>query len=263
MVGGGHFRLKPGQWTDDTSMALCLAASLVERGGFDAADQMSRYCRWQDEGYMSSTGSCFDIGNTVRAALDRYREDGHPYAGSVDPRSAGNGCLMRLAPVPMCFFPDLEAVEYYSAESSRTTHGAKECVDASRLFGRILCRALLGRPRQEVLLADADSFEGAESIRALARGEYREKAESDIKGSGYVVQSLEAALWSFDRTGGFEEAILTASNLGDDADTIAAICGQISGAHYGEGAIPAGWLERLARREEIAALADRLGERHG
>jgi ADP-ribosyl-[dinitrogen reductase] hydrolase len=263
MVGGGPFRLKPGQWTDDTSMALCLAASLVERGGFDADDQMSRYCRWQDEGYMSSTGSCFDIGNTVRGALDRYREDGHPYAGSVHLRSAGNGCLMRLAPVALHFFPDLEAVERHSAESSRTTHGAEECVDACRLFGRILCRALLGQPREEVLLADADTFRGAESLVALARGDYRGRPESEIEGSGYVVRSLEAALWSFDRTDSYEDAILTAVNLGGDADTTAAICGQIAGAYYGETGIPAPWLERLARREEIALLADRLGEKDG
>ena len=97
MVGGGPHRLQPGQWTDDTSMALCLATSLVERGGFDAADQMQRYVRWWREGYLSSTGCCFDIGNTVSAALSRFIEHGDPYAGSTDPHSAGNGSLMRLA----------------------------------------------------------------------------------------------------------------------------------------------------------------------
>src|SRR5262245_42378578 len=81
MVGGGPFGLRPGQWTDDTSMALCLATSLVERGGFDAEDQMNRYCRWAEEGYLSSTGVCFDLGTTVAHALQRYRRDGRPYAG--------------------------------------------------------------------------------------------------------------------------------------------------------------------------------------
>ena len=116
MQGGGPFGLLPGQWTDDTSMALCMATSLVERGGFDARDQMARYCRWADHGYLSSTGACFDIGKTVAAALRRFKLDGNPYAGSDDPNSAGNGCIMRLAPIPMYFGPELLAVERFAAE---------------------------------------------------------------------------------------------------------------------------------------------------
>src|SRR5437879_921177 len=92
LVGGGPFNLAPGEWTDDTSMALCLATSLVECATFDARDQMERYCHWRDEGYISSNGRCFDIGNTVAAALGRYRETGKPFAGSIDPKTAGNGC---------------------------------------------------------------------------------------------------------------------------------------------------------------------------
>lgn len=99
MEGGGPFQLQAGQWTDDTSMALCLATSLVECGDFDAIDQMRRYARWFREGYLSSTGVCFDIGNTTRCALSRFEETGDPYAGSSDPRTAGNGSLMRFAPV--------------------------------------------------------------------------------------------------------------------------------------------------------------------
>ena len=101
MVGGGPFRLKPGQWTDDTSMALCLAASLIECRGFDARDQMERYVRWWREGYMSSTGHCFDIGNTTAEALGIFQRTRDPFAGSTDLDKAGNGSLMRPAPVPM------------------------------------------------------------------------------------------------------------------------------------------------------------------
>ncbi|MEW6263457.1 MAG: ADP-ribosylglycohydrolase family protein [Thermodesulfobacteriota bacterium] len=258
MVGGGPFRLRPGQWTDDTSMALCLATSLIEQKGFDARDQMERYCRWAEEGYLSSTGVCFDLGGTVASALRRYRRTGDPYAGSTDPRSAGNGCLMRLAPVPIFFCPDLEAVERYSAESSRTTHGAEECLDACRLFGRIICRALMGESKDKVLFGDSVSFQGADKIAAIAQGSWRDKAEADIRGSGYVVESLEAALWCFHRTDTFQDAILTAVNLGDDADTTAAVCGQVAGAFYGQAGIPTSWLERLAMRREITRLADRL-----
>jgi len=258
MVGGGPFNLRPGQWTDDTSMALCLGTSLVEQRGFDPADQMSRYCRWADYGYLSSTGTCFDIGTTTVRSLRRYQRDGNPYAGSSDPTLAGNGCLMRLAPIPMYFCPQLETVEQCAANSARTTHGATECIDACRLFARIVCRALLGRRKDEVLLGDADSFAAGERVTAIARGSYRNKAAADIHGSGYVVHSLEAALWVFDRTHTFADAILMAANLGEDADTTAAVCGQLAGAYYGESAIPLHWLERLALRAEITKLADQL-----
>jgi ADP-ribosyl-[dinitrogen reductase] hydrolase len=258
MVGGGPFHLAPGQWTDDTSMALCLATSLLECRGFDARDQMERYCRWAEEGYLSSTGDCFDIGQTVAGALRRFRQTGNPFAGTDDPHSAGNGCIMRLAPIPMFYYPDLQAAEHYAAESSRTTHGASECLDACRLFARIICRALAGMAKEEILLGDAETFTGEAAIVAIARGGYLDKSEAEIRGSGYVVDSLEAALWCFHRAGNFREAILMAANLGDDADTTAAVCGQIAGAFYGESGIPAEWLAKLAMRSEITQLADQL-----
>ena len=258
MVGGGPFELEPGQWTDDTSMALCLATSLVECGGFDARDQMTRYVRWRDEGYLSSTGSFFDIGVTVNAALTRFARTGEPYSGSPDPRSAGNGSIMRLAPVVLFFHPDRDAVVHHAAESSRTTHDAAEAVDACRLLASILSRALDGAGKADALLGDADTFTGAKAIQAIARGDWRDKSEDQISGTGYVVPSLEAALWSVWTTESFEAAILRAANLGDDADTTAAVAGQIAGALYGRSGIPARWLERLAMREEIEGLGMRL-----
>jgi ADP-ribosyl-[dinitrogen reductase] hydrolase len=128
-------------------MALCLAASLIERSGFDADDQMKRYVRWWKEGYMCSTGSCFDIGNTIRRALARYIETGEPFSGSTDPRAAGNGSIMRLAPVPIFFYPDRGAAVHYSDKRSRTTHGAQEYIAACRLFGDIIFLALAAARR--------------------------------------------------------------------------------------------------------------------
>jgi ADP-ribosyl-[dinitrogen reductase] hydrolase len=258
MAGQGPFHLKPGEWTDDTSMALCLATSLVERGKFDAADQMQLYGRWYRSGYLSSNGVCFDIGNTVRQALDRYQQTGEPFSGSPDPRSAGNGSLMRLAPVVLFYYPDRERSLHYAAESSRTTHGAPECLDACRLFGDILLRALGGAGKPEILFGGRPGLVDSAKVKSIAAGDYMCKPESAIRGSGYVVQSLEAALWCFWATDTFEQAILQAANLGDDADTTAAICGQIAGAHYGESGIPTRWLEPLVMREEIGALAERL-----
>lgn len=262
MVGGGPFGLAPGQWTDDTSMALCLAASLVERGGFDARDQMDRYRRWVTEGYMSSTGECFDVGLTVHDALSRYQQTGEPMAGSTDEGAAGNGSIMRLAPVVVFFCPpdapDPRPAIHHAAESSRTTHGAIECVDACRLLASVLARALRGLPKRDVLLGDAHTFEGAPRIAAIARGAYRDKTADQIRGSGYVVESLEAAMWCVWTTDSFRAAVLRAVNLGDDADTTAAVTGQIAGALHGVSGIPDRWLERLAMRELIEELATRL-----
>jgi ADP-ribosyl-[dinitrogen reductase] hydrolase len=257
MVGGGPFHLQAGQWTDDTSMALCLATSLVTKNGFDPADQMDRYWLWSTDGYLSSTGRCFDIGNTVSEALHRYHRTGDPFSGSLAPDKAGNGSLMRLAPVPMFYFPDLERMVHFAGESSRTTHGAPECLEACQLFADMLFRAFSGSSKNEILFNTILEI-SSPKIRDIARGAYSQKPVDQIRGTGYVVDALEAALWCFFHTDTFESAILQAANLGDDADTTAAICGQIAGAYYGESGIPVRWLERLFMLAEIAGLADKL-----
>jgi ADP-ribosyl-[dinitrogen reductase] hydrolase len=257
MVGGGPFRLQPGQWTDDTSMALCLATSLVSQNVLDPVDQMNRYVDWYRNGYLSSTGRCFDIGGTVRQALEEYERTGNPFSGSTDPYSAGNGSIMRLAPIPLFYFPDLEKTIHFAGESSRTTHGALECVEACQLFAEMLFRALSGMSKEEILFHTTVKIT-APKIAEIARGAYRQKSIARIEGSGYVVKCLEAALWCFFQTDTFEAAILQAVNLGDDADTTAAVCGQMAGAFYGEAGIPAGWLEKLFMRDEIAELSDAL-----
>ena len=270
MVGGGLLGLEAGQWTDDTSMALCLGASLLERGAFDALDQMRRYVRWRDDGYMSSTGSCFDIGNTTDAALTRFVVSGEPYAGRQDPHEAGNGSLMRLTPVPMYFSGDAaEAIER-SGDSSRTTHGADEAVDACRYFGGLLVGALHGADKEELL---SPSYCPAEDmwksspltgqVAEVAEGSFKHREPPQIRGTGYVVESLEAALWAFHKSRDFREGALLAVNLGDDADTTGAIYGQIAGAHYGVQAIPAAWREQLTMCDEITAMADGLYEAAG
>ncbi|PSB13974.1 ADP-ribosylglycohydrolase [filamentous cyanobacterium CCP1] len=258
MVGGGPFGLQPGQWTDDTSMALCLATSLLEVGGFDPIDQMNRYCDWYDNGYLSSTGTCFDIGNTTSESLHRYKSSHDPFSGSSDPHAAGNGSIMRLAPVPMFYAPDRDRVLHFSAESSRTTHGAVECIDACRLLGDILLRALTGASKPSILFDSDPKIVTSPAIQAILKGEYRNKSIHEIQGTGYVVESLEAALWCFWTTETYEQAILTATNLGNDADTTSAICGQVAGAYYGEAGIPPHWLNQLTLQEEIARLAEQL-----
>lgn len=260
MVGGGPFGLAPGQWTDDTSMALCLADSLLAKNGFDAHDQMQRYLDWFENGYRSSTGTCFDIGNTTRSALNWFRRTGNPLAGSDDPMSAGNGSIMRLAPQPLFYHPDRVAILRYAGPSSTTTHAAAECIEACTLMADLLCNALDGQAPDALLRPSREHAFQSPRIAGIARGEYRDKARGEIRGSGYVAESLEAALWCFHATGNFRDAILAAANLGDDADTTAAICGQIAGACYGESGIPGGWLQNLHAVDGIRELADRLLE---
>lgn len=258
MTGGGPFGLEPGQWTDDTSMALCLADSLLSCGGFDPEDQMTRFVRWRREGYRSSTGACFDVGNTVAAALQRFERTGEPYSGSTDPYSAGNGSIMRLAPVVLFFMPDRRRVLHFAAESSRTTHGAAEAVSACRILAEILSALLSGATKEEAVRdLDSEAPPGS-GLNDVVAGGYRRKTESQIRGSGYVVESLEAALWSFWHARSFEEAVLQAANLGHDADTTAAVCGQLAGAYWGRDGIPAQWLREVTLADEIDSLALRL-----
>ena len=268
MLGGGPFGLQPGQWTDDTSMALCLAASLLECEGFDAKDQMDRYVRWMEQGYLSSTGECFDIGRTVQEALKRYARTGDPYAGSTDPQSAGNGSLMRLAPVPMFYGHDCAEAVTRSALSSRTTHGATTAVDACRYFGGLLHGALNGVDKETLLSDHYEAVPGywqanplCPEISRIAAGSFKGRQPPEIRGTGYVVKSLEAALWAFFSTKSFRDGCLLAANLGDDADTTAAVFGQIAGAYYGESGIPDSWLERLSMRNGIEQYADGLADK--
>ena len=261
MVGGGPFNLPLGAWTDDTSMALCLGASLIHCHGFDPADQMNRYVNWWKNGYMSATGHCFDIGNTVVSALSRYQRSGDPYAGPTDPYTAGNGSLMRLAPIPIYYQRDPQEAIAKAADSSRTTHGAPEAVDACRYYTGLLIGAIQGE-RKENLLSGAyrpggnwKEGELADAIFEVAEGSFRSQEPPQIAGTGYVVKSLEAALWAFDRSEDFRSGCLLAANLGNDADTTAAIYGQLAGAYYGWDKIPGKWLENLVQGDEIIDMA--------
>lgn len=203
MMGGRPFRLPAGAWTDDASMALCLAASLAELGAFDPLDQMCRHCDWWEDGYLSSTGYCFDIGMTVSSALKKFQGTKKACSASRDAFSAGNGCIMRLAPVPMFFYPDTDQAANWAGESSRTTHGALECVEACQLIARMLCTALSGGDQKQILFKQGPSLFQSPKVRALASGGHRENSMAQIKGSGYVIDCLEAAAWCYWKTESF------------------------------------------------------------
>jgi ADP-ribosyl-[dinitrogen reductase] hydrolase len=236
MVGGGPFRLEPGQWTDDTALALALAESLAAKGGLDEQDLLARFVAWWRTGEYSCTGTCFDIGGATAGALSRWERTGEPHCGSAHPQSAGNGSLMRLAPVAIRFWRDRPRMRDAAARQSCTTHAAPEAVDSCVVYAEILADALAGRPRSEVLKDRSGGFAGR--IDPIAAGSWRGKARQAIDASGCVAHSLEASLWSVGRTADFRTAVLLAANLGQDADTTAAITGQLAGALYGAASLP-------------------------
>jgi ADP-ribosyl-[dinitrogen reductase] hydrolase len=262
IVGGGPFGLKAGQWTDDTSMALCLAESLLEPRGFDPVDQLRRYVRWYRQGYLSSTGRCFDIGNTTRAALEQFERTGEPYPGPTNPRTAGNGSIMRLAPVPLLYARNPNLAMHMAVDSSRTTHGAAEAVDACCYLAALIVGAVNGFSKSDILSEDFDLLVELEKtaslapgIAEIAAGSFKRKNPPEIRGSGYVVQSLEAALWAFYHGDSFRGGALLAVNLGDDADTTGAVYGQLAGAFYGEQGIPEEWRAKIHDQKYIESLA--------
>lgn len=267
---GGPHGLGPGEWTDDTSMALALADSITV-AGWNLTDQLDRYIAWWRDGKYSVNGNCFDIGMTTQVALATFRRDRDPFkSGLAGERSSGNGSIMRLAPVPIRFHRRLEddfaEFNRLAEESSITTHASSQCRSACRYLAAVLAALMRGDERETVLRADwailsrlrqLDPLDPA--IDTVASGNFREKALSEIRGSGWVVESLEAALWAFASSSSFAEAVLKAVNLGDDADTTGAVCGQLAGAYWGESGIPASWKAELARRDMIeSALTDLL-----
>lgn len=264
--GDGPHELGPGEWTDDTSMALALADSIANANtdsGWDLNDQMRRYVAWYRTGAYSVNGRCFDIGFTTRAALARFEKlaDART-SGDTASDASGNGSIMRLAPVAIYFadlYPDrIDDLARYAAESSMTTHASPQCISACRYMGVVLAAMVCGVARDEALSPDWPALERIREIEPLhpeiddvVVGSYRLRKPPEIRGRGYVVGSLEAALWAFHDAADFREAVLKAVNLGDDADTTGAVCGQFAGAFFGENGIPTNWLNDLAKRPMI------------
>ncbi len=242
MRAGGPFNLQKGQWTDDTSLALCLGFSLVEKNTFDPYDQIERYIKWFREGYMSCTGNCFDIGNTTKAALLRYEEHKDIYAGAeTDP--ATNGSLMRLAPVPLFYFKNLEETLKYAELSSKVTHAPLNCLKACADLSLYIHRALKGLSKEEIFADSTIDFK---------------KSYEEVSGKGDALLCLEGAMWCFYHSQSFEEGVKMAVNLGDDTDTTAAVFGQLAGAFYGVQSIPAPYLNDLWDKKLIEDLALKL-----
>lgn len=266
---GGPHSLAKGQWTDDTSMALALAHSMGKK--WDLADQLTEYLDWFQNGKYSVNGFCFDIGCTTRDALMNFERMRDPETcADSSPHASGNGSIMRLAPVPVGMFwtyeqGQWEILEGMAMNSSRTTHASEQCKSACRYMALVLAGLMNGEERDVVLSPDWEVYQKMKAVRPLdpmvekvAEGSYRNKMPCQIKGSGWVVASLEAALWAFHDAANFEEAVLRAVNLGDDADSTGAVCGQFAGAYWGESGIPYKLVDGLARKDMIEAALDAI-----
>ncbi len=270
--GGGDYAglidgIPPGYWTDDTSMALCLADSLIATRGYDGNDVLERFSRWEKDGLNSSINYCFDIGRQTLRSIQYYRHHGQPYPLDTElERAAGNGGLMRIAPVIGAYaLANDQQAETQVVLSSHHTHPNKLASGAAKVMNAVM-RTLIAteQPITSDELSRLIRKHSAQSLDELyqrvAFESLGEKPAEQISSSGYVVDSLEAALWAVVSTETFEDAVLKAVNLGDDADTVGAITGQIAGARYGAAAIPehltAGLydFERIERKAQLIAF---------
>lgn len=271
IVGGGPFNMKPGEFTDDTSMALCLAESLV-KNGWNEDDQMKSYINWWQNGYMSVKKYCFDIGGATRNALSNYNMTGS-YIN--DYHAAGNGVLMRLAPIPMYFQGNTGEVLKKCAQQSRMTHPSPQSIQCSMFMGAIINKILSGeRDKKKILLFDnlftnqekelynqivGDYNAGGDFMESMKKMEYTTRTHEQMSGDGYCISTLMSALWAFERTDNFKDGLKLVVSLGDDTDTTGAVYGQIAGAYYGLENIP--WTEDIVWPEIISGLAFTLAER--
>jgi len=254
IVGGGWLGLAPGEITDDTQMALCIARSIVERGRFDPGDIAARFVEW-----FGSNPK--DIGNTTRHALElldagvQWEEAGRLTHEAMKPRDASNGSIMRCAPVALATRDDPLENARCSADSSRITHANPLCVDACVTVNAAIA-VLLARPDADPIAAAA-SAATLDEVRAAVEAA-REAIPATLPAGGYVLETLTAALWAVTHHDSPEDAIVAAVNLGNDADTTGAVAGALAGARWGAEALPARWRDVLVDRDELTRVADAL-----
>ena len=258
MLGGGCHDVAPGETTDATEMMLCLAESLADRRAFDPEDIMERYLAWFD-------GTPRDVSLTVRTVLLSFRSGTHWDLASrrafeiLGSPTAGNGSLMRCAPLALLYCGDAEARHANSQRESTLTHFDRLAGWACVAFNDLLDAAIAGELREELPSIAHTIDEEDKRVSATLR-EALEAEPEEVQSSTFVLDTLRTAVWSVLHTGTFEEAVCFAVNLGNDADTVGAVTGALAGAVYGEAGIPPRWLAPLQGRERIAAVAERLAD---
>jgi len=275
MTGYGTYDLPPGTWSDDSSLTFCLAESLTH--GFDLNDISNRFVQWYRKAYWSADGDVFDIGIATRKALQNIEAGVSPVmAGGADEMSNGNGSLMRI--LPLAFFTiDMDRKDRMEIVSqvSSITHRHPRSIFACIYFIELAVRMLRGMRVDDAyaetngslksLIERESLLDPSELIHfsGILSGELWNRGIETISSSGYVIDTLEAAIWCLLHTQSFEEAVLKAVNLGEDSDTTGAVVGGLAGIAYGEDEIPQHWLKQLARVEDIRDLSSRLAQSIG
>lgn len=238
MTGYGTYNMEPGTWSDDTSLTLATCDSIKLMGRIDLEDLMCCMTDWYKNGKYTPDGKSFDVGMTTGAALSRGE-------GLSDEASNGNGSLMRI--IPLAFLPEVTDDEI--REVSALTHGHRISKSACVTYIHIARELLQGRSIKEAVETSVNDgieeslFKNLLTISSLP--------VEQIKSTGYVADTLEAAIWTLENTDNFKDAVMTAVNLGDDTDTVGAVTGALAGIIYGYDAIPAEWLKDLRRKDLI------------
>lgn len=269
MRGFGTYAVPAGAWSDDTSMSLCALECLSSRG-LDYDGVMNNFSRWYYAGEFTPTGVTFDVGATCRAAIRNYAERRLPplRCGLQGERANGNGSLMRIYPFVLWLSGTGDALTGDAMEAilaaSALTHGHRRAQLGCGIYACVL-HALLRQPSEAAVtagLADAETrFAGEPELahyRRLFAASFSALPRREIRSSGYVVDTLEAAIWCLLTTGSFAECVCRAVNLGEDTDSVAAVAGSLAGARYGYDGIPQEWLDILLRRDYIESLCYRL-----
>jgi ADP-ribosyl-[dinitrogen reductase] hydrolase len=270
-ISGGKFNLKPGEWTDDTSMSLCAMASIIDhKGQLNYHDMMIKWLKWYKTGYMSSKNMCFDIGQTTCRSLMLYESTKTLFGGPSHERFSGNGGIMRYAPIAIyCrHFSLLNAIKC-GKEYSNLTHPSNKCQQCAGLLMYFLyqCFNVPNITKEElvkpILFADSNTkiyqyspdqiF--SEQTKKIVHNAIHKKYD-DIKSSGYVVYSMEVALFAFFHSTNFIDGLLMVINMGGDTDTIGAIYGQIAGAYYGYSSINRYYIEHLHNQQMLSSLIE-------
>lgn len=259
-IEGGIHNVSIGEWTDDTSMALCLAQSLIEKNNFDAKDQMDKYLSWYEDAYFSTRSECFDIGNTVARALGIYKYSKDPFSGISGDDNSGNGSLMRLAPIALYYYQDKNKLIEYASQSSQTTHKSEIAINACVYYAQLIAGAIKGHSKKELLSKNFINIKNfRQEVINVINGSYKE--DKIYKPTGYVINTLETALMAFYRFNTFEDGLLNIVSLGYDTDTVGAVYGQLAGAFYGYDNIPHRWRISLMKHDVIYNIAENISKK--
>lgn len=278
MLEYGTYNQPRGTWSDDSSLTFCTAESLLN--GYNLADMAERFCRWREKAYWTAYNEVFDIGITTNVSLSRIRrildrnelDKLQQLACNDDPTQNGNGSLMRIMPLLLHIkgMPIEEQFRIISEVSSLThphIRSAYACLIYLRFAEKILKeqdKHVAFHQTQQDMAAffakiNIDPSEAIHFNRVLNQ-DISSFTENEISSTGYVIHSLEAALWCFLTTNNYAECVLKAVNLGNDTDTIAAIAGGLAGIHFGFEAIPQQWINALARKTDIEILANQYSQ---